>query len=164
MDLEKYSLEDLILSAVESEIDAKEIYSNLAESVKNYFLKDRLKFLSQEEEKHRVYLTKLYTKNFPSKELMLPEISPVPMPNIAMESEGTPLSDVLTSAMGAESAASEFYSDFAKRFPSESEENRMLVYLSGMEMGHYKILEIEKQNALKFEEFDQVWPMMHAGP
>jgi rubrerythrin len=164
MDIEKYSMEDLIVSAVKSEMEAKAVYSKLAGSVKNYFLKDRLNFLSAEEEKHREYLTKLYNKNFPSKELTLPEVSPVPMPNIVMESEDTPISDILSSAMGAESAAAEFYKEFAKKFPSDSEESHMLVYLSGMEMGHYKILEIERQSALKFEEFDQVWPMMHAGP
>ena len=41
MDLSNYSEEDLLLSALKSEVDAKEVYTNLANSVKNYFLKDR---------------------------------------------------------------------------------------------------------------------------
>jgi hypothetical protein len=33
-----------------------------------------------------------------------------------------------------------------------------------MEMGHYKLLEIEKDNSLKFESYEDSWPMMHVGP
>jgi hypothetical protein len=31
-------------------------------------------------------------------------------------------------------------------------------------MGHYNLLETERDSARDFEEFDDQWPMMHAGP
>ncbi len=38
-----------------------------------------------------------------------------------------------------------------------------LEYFANMELGHFKILEIEKENVEKFEEYDDYWPMMHVG-
>lgn len=40
----------------------------------------------------------------------------------------------------------------------------MLIYIAEMEKGHYKLLEIEKENAEKFEAYNIEWPMMHIGP
>lgn len=162
MDLKKYSKEDLILSALKSEVDAKEIYLGLADKVKNYFLKDRLKFLAEEEEKHRVFLRSLFEKEFPNKEVVLPKTTPVPMPQIKLYSETVPISEVLESAMAAEMAANEFYFGLAELFSAEVK--KMLYYFATMELGHYKILEIERKNALDFEQYDQTWPMMHSGP
>jgi hypothetical protein len=36
-------------------------------------------------------------------------------------------------------------------------------YIATMELGHYKLLEIEKQNMKKFEDFDVYSPMLHVG-
>jgi rubrerythrin len=47
---------------------------------------------------------------------------------------------------------------------NDADTNKMLKYLASMEMGHYRLLEVEKKNVLEFEYYDQVWPMMHAGP
>jgi hypothetical protein len=33
-----------------------------------------------------------------------------------------------------------------------------------MELGHYKLLEVEKESMERFEEADVYWPMMHIGP
>ena len=164
MDLEKYSKEELILSALKSEVDAKEIYLNLADQVKNYFLKDRLNFLAQEEEKHRVFLRSLFEKEFQNRKIVLPKTTFVPMPQIKVLSETVPISEVLESAMEAEMAANEFYFNLAEIFSKDSEVKKMLYYFATMELGHYKILEIERKNALDFEQYDQTWPMMHAGP
>jgi rubrerythrin len=164
MDLEKYTKEELILSALKSEVDAKEIYLGLADKVKNYYLKDKLKFLAEEEEKHRAFLGTLFEKEFPNKEIMLPKTTPVPMPQIKVYSETVPISEVLESAMDAEMVANEFYFGLAEIFSKNSEVKKMLYYFATMELGHYKILEIERKNALDFEQYDQTWPMMHAGP
>ena len=127
MDLEKYTKEELILSALKSEVDAKEVYLNLADKVKNFFLKDRLKFLAEEEEKHRTFLTSLYQKDFSKKEIVIPETTPVPMPQIKIYDETEPISEVLQSAMEAESSAHDFYLGLADRFSEGSEEKRMLL-------------------------------------
>ena len=164
MDLSKYSVEDLLLSALKSEVDSKEVYLKLAESVKNFFLKDRLKFLAGEEEKHRIFLESLFKKSLPGKDIKLPEKTPVPLPEIKIADETLPISEILLNAMDAEKAAQDFYSSLSERFKEETEVKKILQYFASMEMGHYKILEVERNNALEFEQFDQIWPMMHAGP
>ena len=42
--------------------------------------------------------------------------------------------------------------------------NHTLKYFSDMELGHYKLLEVEKESMERFEEADVYWPMMHIGP
>ena len=165
MDLRMYSLQDLLLTALKSEIEAKSVYSHLAEGVKNYVLKVRLNFLAGEEEKHHHFLQGLFRRTFPDTELLIPRAkSPVPLPEIAIVTENMPLSEVLESAMGAELAACEFYTGMADRFEEEPETKKMLLFIASMEMAHHKILEIERDNARKFEDYDSEWPMMHVGP
>jgi rubrerythrin len=164
MDLSKYSEEDLLLSAIKSEVDSKEVYSTLADIVKNFFLKDRLKFLASEEEKHRTFLESLFMKKIPKKEIILPEKTPVPLPELKIADEDILISDVLEKAMLAEMAAHDFYIKMADRFSDEKDIHKTLQYFASMEIGHFKLLEVEKQKALDFEQYDQVWPMMHAGP
>ena len=164
MDLSNYSVEDLLLTALKSEIEAKAAYTKLAEGVKNYILKERLNFLAQEEEKHRGLFERLYGKRFPGKELVVPEEKgPVPLPEIKIDLESTPISEILESAMQAEQAARDFYTSMAEKFELP-DIKKMLHWVASMELGHYKILEIERDNAKKFEDYDSEWPMMHMGP
>jgi rubrerythrin len=163
MDLSEYDMEDLLLAAIKSEVRAHEVYTALAEGVKNAFLKDKLEFLASEEMKHQEKLESIYGENFPGKEVVLPEESPVPLPELIFPHEGVPLSTVLESAMNAELAANEFYESLAGLFEDPNTQ-ATLGYLAAMEMGHYKLLEIEKEYAERFEDFDEYVPMMHAGP
>jgi rubrerythrin len=164
MDLSIYSIEDLMLTALKSEIEAKAAYTRLAEGVENFILKERLNFLAGEEEKHRAFFERLYKKSFPDMEMLLPEESPVPLPEIQVDAENMPLSEILQSAMEAEAAAHDFYNGLADRFDEQPDVKKMLFFVASMELGHYKILEIERDNAKKFEDYDSQWPMMHVGP
>jgi rubrerythrin len=165
MDLSIYSVEDLILTARKSESEAQRAYAELAGGIKNFALKERLNFLAGEEEKHGQFFEKLYHKQYPQKEMILPQgDSPVPLPEISIDTENMPLSEILEGAMKAEMAAREFYLGLADRFDGKPEIQRMLHYIASMELGHYKILEIEAENARKFEDYDSEWPMMHVGP
>jgi rubrerythrin len=165
MDLSIYSLEDLMLTALKSEIEAKGAYSRLSDGVKNFVLKERLNFLAGEEEKHRQFFERLFQKSYPDKELVIPEgRSPVPLPELKIDTENIPLSEVLESAMEAEMAAHDFYIGLADRFEDRPDVKKMLLYIASMERGHFKILEIERDNAKKFEDYDSEWPMMHVGP
>ncbi|MCK4717361.1 MAG: ferritin family protein [Thermoplasmata archaeon] len=155
MDIDQYTLEDLLTAAIKSEAEAKEIYGDLADRVTNAFLKDRLRFLAGEEEKHRAFLEKLRHKTFPDIGVALPEKSPVPMPEIKVWDENMPISDVLTSAMKAEQAAADFYTSLAGRF-DDAETKNTLIYLSKMEAGHYRILEEERKNTELFEDYDTI--------
>jgi rubrerythrin len=165
MDLSIYKVEDLLLTALKSELEAKEAYLRLASGIKNFVLKERLNFLAGEEEKHQQFFDRLYRKNYPQKDLAVPKgKSPVPLPEITIDTENIPLSEILEGAMKAETAARDFYTGIADRFDEQPEVRKMLLYIASMEMAHYKILEIERDNARKFEDYDSEWPMMHVGP
>jgi rubrerythrin len=151
MDLITYNEEELFFTAIRAEVDSNNVYAQLAAGVKNAFLKDKLKFLAGEEEKHRQYLEKAYGDRFPGKEIDLPDKTIVPLPELKIPDERVPISEVIESAMNAELAAQEFYTSFAARFEDVPELKKTLEYFATMEQGHYKILEIEKQNIEKFE-------------
>jgi rubrerythrin len=163
MDLITYNEEELFFTAIRAEVDSNNVYAQLAAGVKNAFLKDKLRFLAGEEEKHKQYLEKAYGDRFPGKEIELPDKTIVPLPELKIPDERVPISEVIESAMNAELAAQEFYTAFATRFEDVPELKKTLEYFATMEQGHYKILEIEKQNIEKFEMYDDYWPMMHMG-
>jgi rubrerythrin len=163
MDLKEYNMEDLLLTALKAEVDAREVYRELAELVKNAMLKDRLEFLAGEEEKHRGYFETQFHKDFPGKEILLPEKGVVPLPEVKLEGEDVPLSEVFEQAMEAELAAYDFYRGIAALYADEATRN-MIFYVASMEMGHYRLLEIERDNAKRFEVFEVSWPDIHVGP
>ena len=164
MDLSKYSLEDLFFTAIKAEIDSKEAYSIMAGITKNAFLKDRFRFLADEEQKHRSFLTQQYEVQFPNKALELPETSPVPLPDIDTNFERNPMSKIIQQAMEAERAAYEFYLSFAKFVKSDKDLAATLGYFARMEKSHYQMLKQEQEAAEEFEAFDDFNPLMHAGP
>lgn len=162
-DLKKYDMEDLLLTAMKAEVDAQGVYRKLAEGVKNAMLRDRLNFLAGEEEKHRLYFEAQFRKDFPGKKICLPEKGVVPLPEVKLEGEDTHLSDVFRQAMAAELAAYDFYRGIAGLYADEATRN-MIFYVASMEMGHYRLLEIERENAERFEVFEVSWPDVHVGP
>ncbi|MCD6276598.1 MAG: ferritin family protein [Thermoplasmata archaeon] len=162
MELENFELKILLLAAIKSEIESKEVYETLASRVKNALFKDRLLFLANEEEKHRAFLESLYRQKFAGEEIKLPEKSPVPLP-VVDTSEDRLLSEIIEDAMKAELAAKEFYEGMKKMFSDERTKN-MLQLLADMERGHYEILLQELENLKRFEDYDDYWPMMHVGP
>jgi rubrerythrin len=163
MDLNSFELEELLLSAIKSEEESSKLYKKIMKKTKNGLLQDKLKFLAKEEEKHKAFIEDVYMNHFPGKKIYLPLITPVPLPVIKITKE-TPLSVLLSEAMNAEDAASNFYKSLAERFEKGSKINNTLLYFSDMEIGHYKILEQERYSMQRFEEDDVYWPMMHVGP
>jgi rubrerythrin len=88
----------------------------------------------------------------------------VPLPNVSIDDVGKSISKILQEAMEAEKAAHDFYIGIAERFDKKPDIRKMLHYIASMEMGHFRILEIEKENAEKFEGYNIEWPLMHVGP
>jgi rubrerythrin len=165
VDLKKYTLEELLLAAMKSEIESYMVYTRIAEQVKNGLLKDKLKFLAKEEEKHRTFIEQVYKAKFPKKKITIPKTTPVPLPQLVVPEEDTPLGAVLKNAMHAEQAAYEFYQALSAQFTKNDTMIRnTLSYFADMELQHYKILEIEKESMDRFEEADVYWPMVHTGP
>jgi len=164
MDLKIYSLEDLLLTAMKAESEAKNLYSKLSNRVENFLLKDRLNFLSNEEAKHQRFFEYLFQQDFPDKPFTLIAKSPVPLPKVNIDSEGIPISKILEEAMQAEKAAYDFYIGISEHFEKKPDIKKMLHYIASMEMGHFRIIEIEKENAEKFEGYNMDYPLMHVGP
>jgi len=164
MDLENYSNEEIILSALKSEIEANRLYLEIAGKLKNAFLKDKLKFIADEEDRHRQFLEQMYRSEFPEKSIELPGKTPVPLPEIDIKDETIKLSSIFEMAMTAELAANEFYNSFAERYSNSENIVKTLRYFATMELGHYRLFELEKENMERFEDFDSESPMMHVGP
>ena len=163
MDLSKFSENTLLVAAIKSEIDSKEIYQHTANRVNNALLKDKLTFLASEEVKHRNIIEGIYKDKFPDEALQIPDKSPVPMPELRITDEMMPISEVFSMAMNAEKASYDFYNELAKMYESNPTLKKTIEYVATMEMGHYKLIEIEKDNINKFENFDIYLPMIHVG-
>lgn len=163
MNLGHYDIEELLLAAIKSEIESNKLYSKMSKKTKNGLLKDKLEFLAKEEEKHKEFIEEIYINHYPDKKLKIPDKTPVPLPEVKMTDE-MPLSVLLKEAMSAEQSASEFYKNLAGRFEEGSKIHNTLLYFADMEIGHYKILEMEKNSMERYEEDDVYWPMVHAGP
>ncbi|KYC51114.1 MAG: Rubrerythrin [Candidatus Methanofastidiosum methylothiophilum] len=162
--LEIYSTEDLILTSLKSEIDSRSAYLKIKDSVKNAVLRDKMDFLAKEEDRHKMFFESLYKKKYPNKVMKIPDKTPVPLPEIKINDEKIQISDVLQQSMEAEMTAHDFYIGLSNRFKDEIDIFSMLKYIADMEMGHYRLLEIEKENSLRFESYEDSWPMMHVGP
>ncbi len=52
MNLDNFELEDILLSAIKSEVESNKLYTKMAKKTKNGLLEDKLNFLADEEEKH----------------------------------------------------------------------------------------------------------------
>ncbi len=154
-------LNGLLGMAIKSEMESHEIYKQLAEGIRNFLLKEKLKFLALEEKKHQELLERIFAQQLPEAELKLPSETMVPVPRLAPE-EGTPLSTVLNKAMECEEEARAFYSDLIPLF-EEEKTRQTLRYLSEAEQGHYYQLKGEYEMALRFETYAQYHPMMHIG-
>ena len=163
MDLKIYSTEDLLLAGLKAEMDSKELYTDLVQCTENAFLKERLSFLAAEEEKHRGMLERLYRKTA-GKDPVVPKEAPVPMPGIGPEDMKRPLPEIFRMAMEAEKAAHDFYEGLAGRFMEDSDIRSTLTYMAIMEMGHYKLLDLERDSLERMEDLSITWDMMHAGP
>ena len=164
LNLDAYELADLLLTAVKSEIDSRKLYLGLSRKVRNAMLKDRFEFLAGEERKHEDFLRKMFRELFPGRDIVVPKKGVVPLPEIRIFDELLPLSEVLFAAMKAEEIASVFYRELAKRFETDRPRRNMLLYFSRMEMGHYRLLELEKDNAERFEEYGEEQEFVHVGP
>jgi rubrerythrin len=178
MDLKQYSKKDIILSALKSEIDSEKTYLELAKRIKNIMLADRLKFLAREEKNHAVFLKDLFKTEFPGEQPKVPDEGVIPLPEINIEDESLPISELLDQAKENEQVAATFYSSMISIFSdvdqpapvSEETQTRLknvrnsLLYLATMEIGHAKILETEAEHARRNEHDTMEWDMIHVGP
>ena len=95
------NLKELLEMALRAEIDSNNIYNEYSERVKNSILKEKFKFLANEESKHKVLIENIIKMKFPGEEITVPESTEVPLPVIKI-SENDPISKLLIQAMNVE--------------------------------------------------------------
>ena len=163
MDLNKYTKQELFQAAIRSEQESTRVYARLAAMVKNIFLKEKLEYLAKEEEKHTAALMYEFIAHFPNEEMIIPERSPVPLPEILIPDENVQLSEVIDSAIKAEIAARDFYLSMKDLFPEDDSIRKTLDFFAAMENAHFTLLSIERENLARFEEYDTYWDVMNIG-
>jgi rubrerythrin len=159
---------EILAGAVRSEVDAADFYSKLHERVKNELLREKLKFLIFEEEKHRKTLERLFSQRFPDKILKIPEKSLLPPIEASLGDKASVL-DLFQAALRAEKASEDFYKQASERMKDEPSQ-KVLRYLSRVERSHYFMIKSEIDLLEKFpdyydvEDFHFGQDMVHVGP
>ena len=166
VDFAALPMEKILAMAFKAEREAEAAYKKLQGMVRNFVLKDKLKFLVQEEKKHQKVLQALHQKLFAGKDMIHAEKSVVPRLSLAL-SEDLSVSDLLETAMDAEKASEEFYDGLAEH-AEERGVQELLQYLASMEHSHYFLLKGEYELASRDEQYTQredfQYDMVHIGP
>lgn len=150
--------------AIRSELDAARAYQHMIDKVESKEVKRKLRFLRDEERKHRMLLEEMYAREFKGIKLEMPAKGLAPKLTAAVEKD-TPVLKLFELAMEAEQIAEKFYADAVSR--SESQSGRKLLgYLGGMERGHYFLLKSEFDLMQQFDKFQsyQKFSLEHLGP
>lgn len=156
-----HSLQDLFGIAIKAEIEAQEIYTKISTYTRNFVLKEKMRFLASEEEKHERILRGLFKQKFAGAEPVIPQQTVAPVPGWRPD-EGGKVSDALKSAMQTELDAKSFYEAMAGRI-EEPKMQSVLKYLAAMEQTHYYMLETEYNAAMEIEDYDRFDPAVHWG-
>ena len=153
IDLSNFSKKELLEIAIKSEVDAANVYRSLIKKTSNLVLIDHLKFLADEEEKHKWMLERIFKEEFLNETPTLPPMSVVPLPTVKI-TENKSLPELLKEAMDAERAAEEFYKKLAERYTGDKKE--LLLYLSVIEQGHYFLLSNEYHLIKSLSDYEKI--------
>jgi len=158
----------ILAVAIRSEMDAAAIYNGLRGRVKNEVLLQKLKFLSDEETRHKAILERLFSDKFPDETLRVPPSSAGPAKSVAVDDAASVL-DLFKLAMMKEKQAEEYYKE-SKKGITDDRGRKILDYLSRVERSHYFMLQSEIELLEKFpeyfdvEEFHTGQDLFHVGP
>lgn len=166
VNVHKLSVETALEMALRSEIDAEKVYEKLHRIIGNFVLKEKIKFLMEEEKRHQEVVREVYLKLFPGQEIKNQEKGILPQLSIGVEEEDSVI-DLLELAVEAEEASEEFYDGL-----SQEVDNRKIAeifqYLSRMEHGHYSLLKGELDLCVNDETYYEKdgfhYDMVHIGP
>jgi rubrerythrin len=137
-------LEGIFISAIQGEINDRRTYMDLADRIESNFLKIKLRFLADEEEKHRTTLGEMYKAYFPQKNIILPKHDN--KTDLENKINGSlQLIQILEKAMQYEKSAQENYLLLADELSDDQETSVLLTYFAAMEGSHYDLLKIEKE-------------------
>jgi rubrerythrin len=119
--------------------------------MKNTFLKRKLRFLADEEEKHKTTLEEMYKAYFPQKNIILPN-KVENGENDMNIGDHLQLIPILEAAMDYEKTAQNNYLLLADELSNDKETSVTLTYFAAMEASHYDLLKLEKEYLEKNEE------------
>jgi rubrerythrin len=145
------ALEKMFLDAMQGEVNDRETYLNLAGRLEISFLKTKLEFLAEEEEKHRLTLEEMYNVFFPGKDIVLPGATAGSVSDDDV-GENIKLLQLLEMAMDYEMAAQNNYLELANQLSDNVETSVTLTYFAAMEASHYGLLKIEKEHLEKLRD------------
>jgi rubrerythrin len=150
--------------AIRSEIEAARAYEYMATKVEARDVKRKLRFLRDEERKHRAMLEEMYQKDFSDVKLELPDKGLAPKLTGAIQQD-SPIQKLFELAMNAEKLSEDFYAQAAAGSESQSG-RKLLMYLSGMERGHYFLLKSEFDLMTQFDRYQSYkkFSQEHLGP
>jgi erythrin-vacuolar iron transport family protein len=137
--------EELLATAIQTEIKARDFYSGVAEKVAIPKVKKTLSKIAKEEAGHVSVLSRRFSKVF-SKDYTPVENEPDPKVK-ALETDVLTVDtslEIVSIAIGMEDEAIEFYSEQAER-TEDSEEQKMLIKLARFELGHKKKMQSQMQ-------------------
>jgi len=164
--MESMNLDRALAAALKSEKDAEAAYEKLLSSVKNFVVKEKLRFLIQEEKKHQALLEAVFRRMFQGRAAASDEKSPYPKLSLTLAEESTVL-DLLETAIEAEKTSAEFYDAMSEEVEGKALQD-LLHYLADMEHGHYFLLkgeyDLAQQDESYFDREGFEYDMIHIGP
>jgi rubrerythrin len=138
--------------AIRSEIDAQEVYKDLASMCKEETMRDKFLNMYNEERKHQTLLQKMYKDMFPEADLALPDSR---LPKEVSDSKARrkrTIKDILQVAIDEEKKSREFYLDCAETVTDLSGK-RMFRFLADMEFSHQALLNAELELLEKYPSY-----------
>jgi rubrerythrin len=165
-DIDSLSTEQALNMAWKSELESEKVYKELKKKIRNFVLRDKIDFLIKEEKKHQEVVGALFKKLFPGKKPDPKGKSLSPKIELVLK-ENSSATDLLELAMDLEKMFEEFYDQLSQEV-EERGVQEILLYLSGMEHGHYALLKGEYELGIRDEDYfsrdDFQYDMVHIGP
>jgi rubrerythrin len=138
--------------AIRSEIDAQEVYKDLASMCEEELMRDKFLNMHHEERKHQALLEKMYKDMFPEVDLSLPASR---LPKEVLDSKARrkhSIKEILHLAIDEEKKSREFYLDCAETVTDLSGK-RMFRFLADMEFSHQALLNAELELFEKYPAY-----------
>ncbi len=136
--------------ALKSETRARELYETIHGRVTNLMMRDKLKFLAGEEQKHYDMLRAVFGEKFggaPGE----PDPSLLPRMVIEFDLEKAELTDLWKAAMSVEEISALHYESLAGRVSGRA--RLMFNYLANVERSHYYLLKSEYDVLAEIDEY-----------
>lgn len=166
VNIREISVETALEMALRSEIDAEKVYEKLHRMIGNFVLKEKIKFLMEEEKRHQDVIREVYSKLFQSQKIKNQEKGILPKLSIGLNEEGSVI-DLLELAVEAEQISEEFYDALSLEVENRKI-SEIFQYLSRMEHGHYSLLKGELDLCINDETYYEQdgfhYDMVHVGP